>query len=349
VPVRTGIQEQHITADIAHATWSHFLATGDIGFLEEAGAEILAECARFWASRAEPAPDGSLHITGVIGPDEYHEQVDDNAYTNAMAARTLRSATEALALLHAERPAAHAALAARLALAGSEPAEWLRAADAIVIPHNPATGLIEQFRGFFGLRHVDLRGMHGAEAAALVRGRAQHTQISKQADVVALLALLPDAFPPETVRASYAYYEPLSTHESSLSAALHAVVAARLGHTEQALRLFRQAYALDLSATPGSSAGGVHIAALGGVWQAAILGFAGVSWGTGPLRLSPRLPDGWQGLAFALHWRGSHLRVRLDAGAATLAVEGGPGIDLEVCGAPVHVPAGGSVSVALCE
>jgi trehalose/maltose hydrolase-like predicted phosphorylase len=348
VPVRTGTQEQHITADIAYAVWNHILATDDTDFLAEAGAELLAECARFWASRAEPAEDGSLHITGVIGPDEYHELVDDNAFTNAMAAHALRSAVAALALLHARRPAAHVALVARLSLADTEPAAWLRAAAALAILHDPATGLIEQFRGFFQLPHVDLKGTTGAEAAALVRGRTQQTQVSKQADVVALLALLPDAFPPETVRRSFATYEPLSTHESSLSAALHAVVAARLGHSAQALGHFRQAYALDMDGKPGSSAGGVHIAALGGVWQAAVLGFAGLSWQTGTLRLSPRLPEAWTRLAFALHWRGSVLRVRLDPANVALEIERGPGIDVDVCGVTVHVPVGPAVTVPLC-
>ena len=348
VPVRTGPQEQHITADIAYATWNHVLATDDMDFLAEAGAELLAECARFWASRAEPAPDGSLHISGVIGPDEYHELVDDNAFTNAMAAHALRSAAAALALLRARRPAAYDGLVARLALAEAEQAAWRQAADALAILHDAATGLIEQFRGFFRLPHVDLKGATGAEAAALVRGRTQHTQVSKQADVVALLALLPDAFPPETVRRSFATYEPLSTHESSLSAALHAVVAARLGDTAQALRHFRQAYIPDLDGKPGSSAGGVHIAALGGVWQAAVLGFAGLSFQTGTLRLAPRLPEGCTRLAFTLHWRGSVLRVALDPATVTVSVERGAGIDAEVCGVAVQVEAGGTVTVPLC-
>lgn len=341
VPVRTGTQEQHITADIAYAAWNHILATDDTDFLAEAGAELLAECARFWASRAEPVPDGTLHITGVIGPDEYHEQVDDNAFTNAMAAHALRAAAAALALLAERRPAAHAALSARLALSAQEPAAWRQAADALAIPQ--AEGLIEQFRGFFQLPRVDLKGATGAEAAALVRGRTQHTQVSKQADVVALLALLPDAVPEQVARASYAHYEPLSTHESSLSAALHAVVAARLGHAEQALRHLRLAYAPDLSPTPGSSAGGVHIAAQGGVWQAVVLGFAGLSWHTGTLRLNPRLPAAWASLAFRLHWRGSWLRVRIRPGQVALTLEGGPAVELEVQGVPRRIAGEGSV------
>ena len=85
VRILTGEQEQHISADVAYAVWSYWRATGDEGFLLDAGAEILLETARFWASRAERGEDGRRHIRGVIGPDEYHETVDDDAYTNGMA------------------------------------------------------------------------------------------------------------------------------------------------------------------------------------------------------------------------------------------------------------------------
>ena len=347
VPVHTGSREQHITADVAHAVWSHWLATGDIGFLAGAGAEILIETARFWASRAEPGEDGRRHINGVIGPDEYHERVDDNAFTNAMVARNLRCAAQAVAATRARQPAAWDRLRSRLAFDDAEPDTWHAVADALVIGRDPATFLVEQFRGFFALPRVDLRGTRGGEAAALVRGRVQRTQVSKQADVVALLALLPDLFDRETVRRSFAYYEAQCTHESSLSAALHAVVAARLGETAMAQRFFRQAHALDLDGPVGASAGGVHIAAQGGVWQAAVLGFAGVSWQDGTLRLAPRLPPEWGAMDFCLHWQGSRLRVRLDAvgRTATLRVEEGAAVQLEVCGAPVLVPEGETVVV----
>lgn len=347
VPVNTGTQEQHITADIAHAVWSHWLATGDIAFLAEAGAEIMIETARFWASRAEPGADGRLHINGVIGPDEYHERVDDNAFTNAMAARNLRCAAQAVAVTRARQPAAWDRLCASLAFDDAELESWQTVAAALPIGQDPATGLLEQFRGFFALPRVDLQGMRGGEAAALVRERVQRTQVSKQADVVALLALLPDLFDEATVRANFAYYEAQCTHESSLSAALHAVVAARLGETAMALRFFRQAHALDLDGPVGASAGGVHIAAQGGVWQAAVLGFAGVTWQDGTLRLAPRLPPEWGAMEFCLHWQGSRLRVRLDAAqrTATLRVEEGGAVQLEVGGTPVMVPEGAGVTV----
>jgi trehalose/maltose hydrolase-like predicted phosphorylase len=347
VPVHTGTQEQHITADIAHAVWNHWQATGDIGFLAEAGAEILIETARFWASRAEPGADGRPHINGVIGPDEYHERVDDNAFTNAMAARNLQCAAQAVAVARARQPAAWDRLCASLAFDDDELESWQTVAAALPIGQDPATGLVEQFRGFFALPRVDLQGRRGAAAAALIQGRAQRTQVSKQADVVALLAVLPNLFNEASVRANFAYYEAQCTHESSLSAALHAVVAARLGETAMALGFFRQAHALDLDGPVGASAGGVHIAAQGGLWQAAVLGFAGVSWQDGTLRLAPRLPPEWGAMDFCLHWQGSHLRVRLDAvgRTAALRVEEGAAVQLEVCGAPVLVPEGETVTV----
>src|SRR5207244_3158148 len=102
LPILTGLQEHHIVADVAWAIWRYWQATGDEGFLAESGAEILVETARFWASRARRGRDGRYHIARVIGPDEYHEGVRDNAFTNALARSNLERALE-LAEQHEKR------------------------------------------------------------------------------------------------------------------------------------------------------------------------------------------------------------------------------------------------------
>src|SRR4029077_1715112 len=104
VEVLCGTQEQHISADIAYAVWQYWEATGDDDFMRDAGAEILLETARFWASRAGLEADGKRHIRDVIGPDEYHEHIDDNAYTNVMARWNIRRGIEMAALLRARWP-----------------------------------------------------------------------------------------------------------------------------------------------------------------------------------------------------------------------------------------------------
>ena len=118
VAVLCGRQEQHISADVAYAVWQYWQATGDDDFLLEAGAEILLETGRFWASRAGLEADGCCHIRGVIGPDEYHEDIDDNAYTNVMARWNIRRALDIAALLRERWPARWTSLAGRLASGG---------------------------------------------------------------------------------------------------------------------------------------------------------------------------------------------------------------------------------------
>ena len=146
----------------------------------------------------------------------------------------------------------------------------------------------------------------------LGRERTQRSQVIKQADVVALLGLLPEEFVGDTRTANFRYYEPRCGHGSSLSRAMHGLVAARLGDSEMALRYFRQTAAIDLADTHVAIDGGVHIAALGGIWMMAVFGFAGLSLRNDGVAIDPQLPTGWSSLGFGLQWRGRRLKIRID-------------------------------------
>jgi trehalose/maltose hydrolase-like predicted phosphorylase len=148
VEVKCGRQEQHISADIAYAVWQYWQATGDDGFMRDAGAEILLETARFWSSRARPEPDGHCHVRSVIGPDEYHESIDDNSFTNVMARCNIRRALDVVEWLRARWPEQWGSLAVRLALSDAELEQWRTIAETIMTGFNPKTGLFEQFAGF---------------------------------------------------------------------------------------------------------------------------------------------------------------------------------------------------------
>jgi kojibiose phosphorylase len=310
VQIRAGEEEQHISADVAYAVWRYWQTTGDARFLLDAGAEILVETARFWASRARREDDGLHHIRRVIGPDEYHESVDDNAYTNGMAAWNLEIAAEAASLAAAGWPETWRALAARLHLDADEPAAWRRVAGTLYAGLDPRTGLIEQFQGYFGLEEIDLAAFEPRAAPIDVlvgRDRIQGSKVIKQADVVMLLYLLPERFPAAVREANFRYYEPRCAHGSSLSPAIHAAMAARVGDLALAERYFRQAAEIDLGDGMGNAAGGVHAGALGALWQAVVLGFAGLTLSADGPRLEPRLPPAWRGLRFALQWRGQRI------------------------------------------
>ena len=185
---------------------------------------MLLETARFWASRAGAEADGRRHIRHVIGPDEYHEDVDDNAFTNMMARWNLARGLEAIDTLRTSWPERAAALSEKLALRDDELADWRDAAERIVTGLDAATGIYEQFEGFHQLEPLDLSQYADRKVpidVVIGRERTQRSQVVKQADVVALLALLPEEFPGPMAETNFRHYEPRTAHGSSLSAGMH--------------------------------------------------------------------------------------------------------------------------------
>jgi trehalose/maltose hydrolase-like predicted phosphorylase len=321
--VRTGEQEHHLNADIGIAVWQYWQATGDEAYLLAEGAEILLELARFWASRAEGGADGRWHVRRVIGPDEYHEDVDDNAYTNQLAAWLLVQAGDLAGWLRERRPDRWRSLVAALDLDDREPAGWRAVAAGLVDGLDPETGLIEQHRGFHQLEAVDLAALEPRTTTLEVLfgwGRLGPLKLVKQADVVLLLALLGERYPSAVQEANFHYYEPLTVHDSSLSPAVHALVAARLGDLDTAVRYLQQAVRLDLDFDQGvTAAGGVHIATLGGIWQALVLGFGGMTVADGGQpRFTPHVPASWGSLRFRVRWRGILLEVTATGNTAAV-------------------------------
>jgi kojibiose phosphorylase len=335
-PVLTGVEEHHLAADIAYAVAQYRQASGDEQFYLDNGAEMLLDIARFWASRATLGSDGRYHILKVIGPDEYHESIDDNAYTNVMAQWTLRRGLDTAAELRQQHPQRWADLAARLDLTPAELEDWRHVADGLLTGFDPVTGLFEQFRGFYQLREVDLTGHDtGAKTMDVQLGwqALQQVQVLKQADVVMLMFLLWENFTPEVRAANFRFYEPRTAHDSSLSPSFHALVAARLGDLPLAERYLRQAARIDLDFTRkgwAGASGGVHIAALGGIWQALAFGFLGMYPQDHGLRFKPQIPAGWGELRMMISWRGSQLRVTARPGGVDIAVLSGEPVRLAI-------------------
>ena len=313
VPVLTGLEEHHISADVAWAAWRYWEATRDQDFLVDTAAEIILETARFWASRARRGRDGRHHIAPVIGPDEYHESVRNNAFTNLLARWNLERGLDVAGMLAGLGGNAWRALADRLDLRPNELQRWRAVADGIVNRFNPDTLLYEQFDGYFRLEDIvatEVAPRPFAADVVLGRERVHRSQVIKQADVVMLMHVLGDVFPRDVVVANYRYYEPRTSHGSSLSPAVHAVVAARAGLAEEALSYFRMTASIDLDDRMGNAAQGIHMAAAAGLWQAAVFGFGGVRPEGDCLRIDPHLPDSWSRLAFPFTWRGAEVCVR---------------------------------------
>jgi len=314
IRILTGEQEHHISADVAYAVWQYWDATRDDRFLLDAGLEILIETARFWASRVVLEEDGRYHIRCVIGPDEYHESVDDNAYTNGMAQWNLETAANVAERCAVCWPEEWQAIGRRIAVSEEEIQSWRNIARDIYTGFDERTGLFEQFRGYFELEDIDLSRFANRIApmdVILGRENIAKTKIIKQPDVVMLVYLLWDRLPAEVRKANFEYYEPRCGHGSSLSPAIHAVVAARLGNMALAEHYFRQTAEIDLANNMGNSAAGVHMAALGGLWQSAVFGFAGLHLGESEPRFQPNLPESWRRLSMRFQWRNNWFDVAL--------------------------------------
>jgi trehalose/maltose hydrolase-like predicted phosphorylase len=342
VEILTGLREHHISADVAWATWQYWQVTRDEAFLVDKGAELILETARFWASRAQRGDDGRFHIDGVIGPDEYHEDAPDNAFTNVLARWNLATAAKVCDLLPRLDRAAWEQLSARLDLRDPECRWWAEVGEGLVDGFDDRSLLYEQFAGFFALedlRAVDVAPRPFPADTILGAPRVHGAQVVKQADVLMLAHMLPELVPAEVLAANYRYYEPRTSHGSSLSPPVHAAVAARVGALDDAERYFRMAATMDLDDRMGNSALGVHLATMGGLWQAAALGFGGVRADAEALRIDPRIPSSWEGLGFAVRWRGT--RVAVDVGPAVLQIDVDGPATVAVGAEPAHRLEGG--------
>ena len=318
-PVRTYFRDRqiHISADVAYAMRRYYEITGDRSLLEEGGAEVILQCARFYLSRASAHLDReTADFADVIGPDEYHERVTNNAFTNRMAGYCVESALQ-LEEIFADRREWFDGLLRSLDYADDLP----RLRDLLGRIRAPRTrdGVIEQFDGYFeledcGLENVRSRLRDPREYWGGDHGVAGTTQIIKQADVIALMALLPEDFSDEAVAANWDYYEPRTEHGSSLSACMYALTACRIGKLDRAWELFMKTASIDLEGGGKQWAGeiyigGTHPAANGGAWMIAALGFAGLRVEKGKLRLSPRLPEQITRLRFPVTVGGERLLV----------------------------------------
>ena len=319
VRIWTGDIEIHVSADIVYAIIQYWQATGDDVFMIERGAEIILDTARFWASRAEwNAEKNRYEFNDVIGPDEYHDHVDNNAFTNYIARWHLLKAQELAGWMRANAPEALQNLFQRLETGPGELDRWAEVAAKIYCPFDPKTELIEQFEGYLNRQDVNLADYAGRnESMQFLLGieGVNQTQVIKQPDVLMLFYLLPELFDEQTVRANYNYYTPRTDHTygSSLGPAIQAIMACKVGEVEAAYEHFRRAAHADLYDVRGNAGDGIHGASAGGLWQAVVFGFAGLRLTSEGWTTNPQLPDGWKRLAFKFCYHGQLQAVDISA------------------------------------
>lgn len=328
-----GTAQYHINADIAYALRKYVEISGDEDFLRRFGAEILVETARLWCDLGffSERLDGRFCINGVTGPDEYTALVNNNCFTNLMARENLRYAARTVRRLERDHPDSFAALVQRTRLGPAEPGHWDEAAERMYIPYDERLKVHPQDDDFLNLQAWDFAGTPEENYPLLLHYHPLNlyrSQVIKQADTVLAMFLLGDQFTAEAKRRNFEYYDPLTTHDSSLSVCIQSIVANEIGLREKAIHYFNFALAMDLSDLGGNMMHGAHIAAIGGTWLALIYGFAGLRDARGQLRFDPCLPDTWSRLSFPLTVRGQRLQVDIDRTTATYHLADGEGLSL---------------------
>ena len=309
VRIWTGDIEIHISSDIAYAVHQYWRVTGDDAWMIEKGAELILDTAKFWASRAEwNADEERYEYRDVIGPDEYHEHVDNNAYTNRFAQWNLQTALEILEWLRGTAPERATTLVEQLDLNDERLSHWRDVIERMHL-HVSETGLIEQFDGYFRRQEVDLTALEPRTKSVQeifgIEGCNQ-TQILKQPDVLMLQFLLQDHYTEDQIRTNYAYYNARTDHTygSSLGPSIQAIVACMMGYPDDAYEHFIRAVRADLRDVRGNARDGIHGASAAGTWQAVVFGFAGLRLTADGWTVSPRLPRGWKRLSFSFTYRG---------------------------------------------
>jgi trehalose/maltose hydrolase-like predicted phosphorylase len=309
IPIATGAREEHIVADVAWAAAHYAAWSGDAGFLTGPGRGLVVDTARYWAARIHTGPDGRRHLYGVMGPDEYHPDVDDNAYTNVMARWNLRRGAEVLE---------------QTGDTEGEAAAWRALADGLIDGWNAERGIYEQFAGYFDLDPLIMSEIATPPSPVdvlLGSARVARSQLVKQADVLMLHHLVPEEVERSSLGPCLDFYEPRTAHGSSLSPAISASLLARAGQADRALALFKVASRLDLDDITGTTAGGLHIATMGGVWQALAYGFLGLHVDGDVLDVDPHLPATWSGLGLRFSFRGSPVDVRAEHRQVTIGCD----------------------------
>lgn len=337
--------QYHINADLGYAVWQYWNATGDDSFLFHEAAEMLFETARFIADVGAfvPGKKGKYCVNTVCGPDEYAFPVNNNCYTNSMFAFHLSFALHVHALMMVHDRGALDSLCACIGLSRKELDHWAEVADRMYIPYDHGLGIHLQDDTYLGRYPFDTGRVPRNRDIKREMSRLSLTQlqVTKQADVVLLMHTRGSEYGHAQIKANYDFYEPRTVHASSLSHAIHGLVALRIGYSDQAYRFFGQSARMDLGDIKGNACDGIHLAAAGGTWMMAVMGYGGVRCDERGLCIDPRLPPAWSAMRFRIRYRGRTIEVTVRRGGTDLRLIAGEPVQVQMKGTAISLDSSG--------
>ncbi|MGI5908610.1 MAG: beta-phosphoglucomutase [Christensenellales bacterium] len=326
-----GSAQYHINGDIAYAVIAYYLATGDLPFIEEMGAEIIFETARLWID-AGNFHNGRFHINGVTGPDEYTCIVNNNYYTNVLAQYHLNWAAKLYSLM---RESGIRRLEEKIGISKEEAGDFERAAAAMYLPYDEELGINPQDDSFLRKKKWDIQAIPENRFPLFLHYHPLYLyrhQVCKQPDTVMAHFILEDAQSENTMRNSFNYYEPITTYDSSLSLSIFSAMAARLGMVNKALLYLMDSARLDLSDLNQDTYCGIHTANMGGSYMAVVYGMGGFRLKESGISFAPVLPKEWTAYSFIVSYRGSRIVVEAKEGRCAFMLEKGDAVRLTVYG-----------------
>lgn len=308
-------EEIHRNAAISYAIYNYTNYTGDYSYLYQYGIEVLVEISRFWADRVTYHPRKEKYlILGVTGPNEYENNVNNNWYTNTMAAWNLEYTLESLTEISNAAPERYRELLAKTGLTDSECLKWRDIIERMYYPYCEELGIFEQNDLYLDKEQNLVKDLDPEELPLNQHwswDRILRSCFIKQADVIQGICFLPDRFDLDCIRRNFDFYEPRTVHESSLSPSVHSIVASWIGYHDQAYRLYLRTARLDLNNINNDTEDGIHLTSMAGSWAAIVQGFARALVRNARLHLSPYLPEKWSGYSFKITFRGRKLKVEI--------------------------------------
>lgn len=310
-PMRTFFKDKqiHISSAIVYGIMKYVKQTGNYDLLIEGGCKVIIECAEFYHDLLLSKVDVDVYeLRDVIGPDEYHERVNNNAYTNRMAKFTFESAIKVIRMAKD----GNWEVVKEYELDELE-SKFTDAADKLYIPKpDNKTSIISQFDGYESLEDIAIdklkkRLLNEKEYWGGAYGIASHTKVIKQADVITMLNLFHEEYSKDIMLKNWEYYEPRTEHGSSLSACMYALVACKCGMPNKAYPFFLKSTLPDILGEGKQWAGliyigGTHPASSGGAYMTAIEGFAGIYFEDGVVKAKPCMPAKWKSLSFKISY-----------------------------------------------
>ena len=312
-----GDHEVHITADVSYGIWNYYCHTGDKEFLLNEGLEIMLETAKYWTERVDyNSQKDEYNLIGVMGPDEYLAMTRNNAFTNNMVKLNLNKAVQVANMLKTENKTAYEKILEKTDVNENDLKLFTKIADSLPIFKDEQKDLVLECEEFYEYADLDFDSIWKDRSKAfglfISQEKNYRSKALKQADVLEMMRLFPDDFTDAQVKTAYEYYEPITTHDSSLSAATHGITALRLGMTDDAVRFLKKTLWIDLSLEKKGAEDGIHIANCGGIWQLIVYGFAGLKTADGKVTVNPKLPPSWKSLTINVVYNGKKEKFKIN-------------------------------------